>query len=307
MYTLDDLLFPVKKVETESLGLKSIGSTEFSIVGTINGRRTLLNSCSNVYELVANSEIFPVIEDKLRNAGIKFTAKYRMNEFTRFEVDYILWVDPVVLPNGDKIYPVLKVKHSYNGLLKYKLTFGYYRVICSNGLVVPVEGKENFTVTGKHTAKILESLLHLEEQLNNFLTRQEEYAQNFRVMGDNWIENWNDRLLDVIIVSGVGKRGYQQITDKIAQESDKLYKGEVNDWLLYNGVNFHLFNARTKPTEDFPLGKEYATENHLREANDKTVFETLLNNDEKQLRRMAKKVDPQEKMRLAIVGGESED
>lgn len=120
-------------------------------------------------------------------------------------------------------------------------------------------------------------------------------------MGDNWIENWNDRLLDVIIVSGVGKRGYQQITDKISEESGKLYKGEVNDWLLYNGVNFHLFNARTKE------GKEYATENHLREANDKTVFETLLANDEKQLHRLAKKADPEEKMRLAIVGGESED
>jgi len=301
MYTLDDLLFPVKKLPTESLGLQSISSTAFAIVGTFKGRRTLLNACSDVYELVPNSEIFPVIEKKLKKAGIKFTAKYRMNEYTRFEVDYILWVDPVVLPNGDKIYPVLKVKHSYNGLLKYKLTFGYYRVICSNGLVVPVEGKENFTVTGKHTAKILSSLEHLEEQLNNFLSRQEEYAKNFRVMGDNWIENWNDRLLDVIIVSGVGKRGYEQITEKIKDESGKLYKGEVNDWLLYNGVNFHLFNARTKE------GKEYATENHIRETNDKTVFETLLNNDEKQLRRLAKKADPEEKIRLAIVGGEAED
>lgn len=301
MYTLEDLLFPVKKLPTEDLGLQSISSTAFSIIGTFKGRRTMLNTCSDVYELVPNNEIFPVIEKKLKKAGIKFTAKYRMNEYTRFEVDYILWVDPVVLPSGDKIYPVLKVKHSYNGLLKYKLTFGYYRVICENGLVVPVQGKENFTVSGKHTVNILESLRKLDDQINDFLQRQTEYVKNFQVMGDTWVKNWNDRLLDVIIVTGIGKRGYRQIVEKITDESGKLYKGEVNDWLLYNGVNFHLFNARTKD------GKEYATENHLREADDKEIFETLLTNGKIKLHELAKKADPQDKMRLAIVGEKSED
>jgi sorbitol-specific phosphotransferase system component IIBC len=47
------------------------------------------------------------------------------------------------------------------------MTFGYFRLICENGLVVPVEGKEaeNIHIIGKHTAKILESLEQLMEKV----------------------------------------------------------------------------------------------------------------------------------------------
>jgi hypothetical protein len=47
-------------------------------------------------------------------------------------------------------------------------------------------------------------------------------------------------------VSGVGKRGLDQIKSKIVEESTLLYDGQVNDWLIYNAFNYHIYNAGNK-------------------------------------------------------------
>lgn len=276
--SLENLLFPVEMTTlSEKLGINSISSTEYGIFGLIDNEDgkttpTLLNTCSDVYELVPNEMIFPKIEQMLNDAKIPFTVEYKMLDFSRFYADYTLNLAGVSVGNRkDKIFPVIRVTHSYNGLLKYKITFGWFRLVCENGLILPVEGKEenNLSIVGKHTKQILESLSKLMDKIKHFIKNEKKFMEKFEVIADRSVKNWEDRVIEVMAASGAGKRGFAQITEKIKQESEKLYDGKVNDWLIYNGFNFHLFNAVTKE------GKPYDTAPNLRHDQDKKVFDTL--------------------------------
>jgi len=191
---LEEMLFPVEMASiSEKLGLNSISTTEYGIFAEIGGQTTLLNTCSSNYELLPNANIFVVIEEMLKSAGIDFTVEYGMYQFSRFFADYKLSVGGISVGNDkDLIYPVLRVEHSYNGLWKYKMTFGYFRLICSNGLVVPVSGHEesNITIVGKHTSKILKSLESLLEKIYFFTSNNDKFSEKFQISADRWVKNW---------------------------------------------------------------------------------------------------------------------
>lgn len=288
-HPMKDLLFPVEKalISDKFPKLETISSTEYGIFATVNGKEILLNTCSKTYELVPNATIFPVIEKMLNDARIKFEVSYGMYDFSRFYADFTIKTGGVSVGNReDQIFPVLRVEHSYNGLWKYKLTFGYFRMICTNGLVVPVEGKEeqNFTITGKHTAKIVASLATLMEKVKYFTKNNKRFSEKFIEVAERWVEKWEDRVEAVIEATGVGKRGFDQIKAQIEKEAKELNKGKVNDWLIYNGINYHIFNAVTEK------GKPYETAVNLRRDADKKVWNAIYNNPTNAgLKRLAKK------------------
>lgn len=272
--SIQDLCFPVEKAKIfDKTGFDSISTTEYGIFATVGNKQILLSTCSSNYELLPNANLFPKIEVILKNGNIDFDVEYKMIDHSRFYAEYTLKTGAITVGGSkDKMAPVLRIEHSYNGLLKYKMTFGYFRFICGNGLVVPVEGKEaeNIHVVGKHTAKILQSLEQLIEKIQFFTRNQKKYAKNFEVIADRWVEDWATRIEEVAFVSGVGKRGIEQITERITFEADELNDGKVNDWLIYNAFNYHIFNATTSE------GKEYATAPHLRYESDRKVLNTLL-------------------------------
>lgn len=282
---LKEILFHVaKELNSEMLDVNTISSTEYGIYAYTNGngqrrgKPTLLNTCSNVYELVPNAEIFPVVEKLLNDANIPYDVTYKMIDFSRFYADYEIKDFGVSVGNkNDKIYPILRIEHSYNGLLKYKLTFGWFRMICSNGLTVPVEGKEdqNITIIGKHTKQILASLETLIDKLTFFTANAHKFTEKFETLAGRFHKNWKTRVENLIEATGIGKRGFDQIVSKVEEESKMLSGGEVNDWIIYNAFNFHIYNARTSE------GKEYATAPNLRHDQDRKVFTTLYNNPNK--------------------------
>jgi len=305
--SLDQMLFPVKIAPiNEELGINSISSTEFGIFANINGEKksTLLNVCSDIYELVENDKIFPAIEEILRTAKVEFDVTYKMIDFSRFYADYTMKTGGVSVGNRkDKIFPVIRVTHSYNGLLKYKITFGWFRLICSNGLVVPVEGKEeqNISIVGKHTKQILQSLGTLLEKIKIFSENEKKFSEKFEVLADRSVKKWEDRIIEVMAASGVGKRGFTQIAERINMESETLYDGKVNDWLLYNGFNYHIFNAVTKE------GKPYDTAPNLRHDQDRKVFDTLFKYKGVQLTRLVDEKFADEREALVkVIQGEEE-
>jgi len=302
---LESLLFPVQIAPIDTmLEVKTISSTEYGIFGEINGETTLLNTCSDVYELVPNEMIFPVIESTLKRAGIPFDVTYKMIDFSRFYADYTLKVGAVSVGNTkDQIFPVIRVTHSYNGLLKYKITFGWFRLICSNGLVIPVEGKEeqNVSIVGKHTKQILASINELMDKIKIFTENQEKYSERFVIVADRWIKDWSTRVVEVMAASGAGKRGYDQITNVIEKESAEFYDGKVNDWLIYNAFNYHIFNAKTSD------GKEYATAPNLRQDQDKKVFDTIYQNKGVALTRLVGEKYEKEYEKLCKVIFENEE
>ena len=153
----------------------------------------------------------------------------------------------------DVVKPMLKVQHSYNGLTEYQITFGYFRLVCSNGLVIPVAEKSeyNICIRGKHTKAIHESLKRLDDAITFFVAQGKKPMQNFNVLADTWVEKWEDRLVEVLAASSIANidnskfKTMDYLGGVIAEETVKLKTGgKVNEWLLYNAINRYVHDEK---------------------------------------------------------------
>jgi hypothetical protein len=264
---LEDLLFPV---ELRDNSRRTNSEYKKVVVGTLEDNEEIdLNYCSNRYELVPNSIIFPNIEKILKGKKIEFTVQYSHTNNARFYANYVITdKDYRYKINGtnDEICPVLRVQHSYNGLTKYRIMFGYFRVICSNGLTVPVEemSKYNLVIIGKHTASILRSLEQLETLLSMFVNEGKQITaditEKFEKLANRSVVNVKARIEDVLRQNKIGMvdnknfNTVENIAARIEKEVSKDakitllngtekslgYDGKVNDWLIYNGINQYL-------------------------------------------------------------------
>jgi hypothetical protein len=217
-----------------------------------------LNYCSPVYELVPNSEIFPKVEEILNAHGIKFSVNYSHTNNTRFYGNFII-EDPrfsyTMEGTNDVIKFVWNFQHSYNGLTKYKGEAGFFRLICSNGLTIPVQemGNFNLCIQGKHTSSIIHSL----EQFSNTLTYAIEnltevktsIVKRYENLGGSWIADPRERIevvLNVAKINALDNSKFNTINDimgRITKESTDValgYHGKVNDWLIYNAINAYI-------------------------------------------------------------------
>ncbi|MEA3464146.1 MAG: DUF932 domain-containing protein [Patescibacteria group bacterium] len=278
--TLSDLLFDVEMVDTEEFtGIPANSDYSKLIVGTIDGQQTILNACSNRYELVPNSTIFPNIRQVLIDNGMQFTENYQSINNARFYADYVLEDQELaynVGKSGDIIKPRISVQHSYNGLTKYLIVFGYYRMICSNGLILPVNElkKYNLEISGKHTSSIKNSFIKLNKTIKYFADNRTQInlaiGGTFDQLAGNVVEKWEDRIVEVLNASNIvnvdnSKFSTMDYVKNVIDSEKHLYDNKVNDFLIYNSINQYL--------NDDTLNKKTP---EVRRAKDSKVFETLL-------------------------------
>lgn len=261
--TLSDILFDVEKVlQTEYLCNKDCA---FDVFGypIIDGERTKirLNTCSDIYALVPNTEIFPVVEQILRNANIEFSASYRMDKHSRFYVTYVIEDQRYaykIKGTNDYVKPQLMVMHSYNGLTKYKIIFGYFRLVCTNGLTIPVADMKafNLSLSGKHTESIKHSLMQLAGIIQLFSDNAANICNSitakFDTLADFVPENVTDQInavlkfADIKPIENSKFSTLQYIIARAENEANNVqlgYKGTVNNWLVYNAINAYLFDS----------------------------------------------------------------
>lgn len=252
---LQDLLFDVELNDNP----RTTNSEHSKVVtGIIDGEEMDLNYCSPRYELVPNASIFPEIESILNGGNIAFNVTYSHIANVRFYADYRI-TDKRFAYNmdgtTDLIYPMIRVRHSYNGMTKYAITFGYFRLVCSNGLVIPVQemNEYNLHITGKHTTSILGSIDQLRSRLQKFVENEGNVVtrilNKYEVLGGHWIADPQKRVEEVLGANGISmvdnakKNTVNDIINRVVEESNKVglgYNGRVNDWLLYNGINAYL-------------------------------------------------------------------
>jgi hypothetical protein len=252
---LQELLFPVEFRDNPMPC-----NQEYSkiVVGLIGGGDFFLNACSPRYELVENAQIFPEIKAILKAQGIKFRVQYSHTNNVRFYANYIITDKRfayTMTGTSDTIQPVIRITHSYNGLTKYMIVVGYYRMICTNGLVIAVQEmqKYNLSITGKHTTSIIGSLETLKVLLTTFSTEVKqittEIVAKYELLGGRAVMNVQDRLIEVLnenkiaMIDNQKFNTVQDITGRIMKEANNSglgYRGKVNDWLVYNGINQYL-------------------------------------------------------------------
>jgi len=277
---MEELLFPV-----ELVGNPSNSNSEYSqiVQGTLNGEKWNLNYCSDRYELIKNEDIFPNIEEVLTSNNIKFEVTYSHINNVRFYADYKITDSrfKYVMENtNDGIEPLLRVQHSYNGLTQYRITFGYFRFICSNGLVVPVRemNEYNLAIVGKHTSSIRKSFNELNTMLNRFVDNKEIIkiiTGNYELLGGVWIENPQERIETILKATkiSVAEKKIDDILNRVRAEANNPnlgYDGHINDWLIYNGINGHLNDNKLNIASP-----------EKRQTDDQKVFEFMLNEAKK--------------------------
>jgi hypothetical protein len=245
MTTLNDFLFPVQIIENPE---NTNTEHAYKVVGIVDGKEKVLNYCSDRYELVDNSEIFPKIEAELNERNMKFSVAYYAINDARFYAKYILEDSNLAIGSGkDQVKPMISVNHSYNGLTKYAIMFGYFRMVCSNGLVIPLEGQEetNLSIVGKHTKEIKNSVSKMFTKMNDFFALQGKIQRKFNVLTDKAVPNYADRIEEVINATKLkpSKSQLAEINAVAIDEANTLNGGVVNDWLIYNAINAYIYKG----------------------------------------------------------------
>lgn len=253
---LNDLLFDVEMRDNP----RNTNSEYAKVVtGIIDGQEIDLNYCSDRYALVPNADIFPVVRQILVSHNIHFTESYQHLNNARFYADYVIedkcFAYKISGSNGDMIKPKITVRHSYNGLTKYVIVFGYYRLICSNGMVIAVEEMKeyNLHLVGKHTESIKNSLLQLNNTMNYFAQNAAQITAaitaKYDTLAGNFVANVDDRITEIlnkskiVIIDNSKFDTLDYIKEVINSEKD-LYNGRVNDWLIYNGINRYIHDNK---------------------------------------------------------------
>lgn len=250
--TLAELLFDVSIQDNPRAT-----NSEYSkvVTGVVDGDEMDLNYCSPRYELVDNKEIFPEIEEILKAENVEYSVKYQHINHVRFYADYQITdkrFTHTMNGTNDSIEPLIRVRHSYNGQTKYAIIFGYFRLICSNGLVIPVEemNEFNLAITGKHTASIIGSINELKSTLHNFTTNAGNVVtriiNKYQFLADSVVTNARKRVEAVLKgnkITAIDNNKFNTVNDilkRIEKEANMFYNGQTNNWLVYNGINAYI-------------------------------------------------------------------
>lgn len=236
MYTKEDLCFEVTKAPTsEVLNVACMSDNCYSIIGHPNGHRTLINTVSDRYRLTPVSEHLEQIESAISECfGSAYTAKFKMVNFSKFYVDYIL--NEKLTFRVDDLQPRLRFQHSYNGKLKTSVEIGIYRVICENGATTleRLESAISFKNTIGNYNSLKSFVCNSLERLNKSNT-----LKVYEVLADRAVPDFASRILEVANVSKFPKKQIELVTEKLAHESE-LLNVKPNDWLIYNAFNYQL-------------------------------------------------------------------
>lgn len=104
------------------------------------------------YRLQKNADIFGAFDESLAGNNLDLRGMTVKDELAysggRAIRTYRMPAHRVDIGNGDVVDLMLKVQNSYDGSRRFGMTFGAFRVLCSNGLVI---GDTMLDVRAKHT------------------------------------------------------------------------------------------------------------------------------------------------------------
>jgi len=177
----EDIFFPVRK---RSIKVKRIQTGWKTLYRNEDGNANPISVVGPNYKLIPNDRLHQIVEefDSLPlafNASLSGSSKNkRFNLVYDIGSSYHFGSDE---QDGGKLKPQLVVKNSYDGSSQVEVLFGLFRMICSNMVVVPVEGSvARFQI--RHVSKNN----HLKKRIQSFLMStlsQEVFsAVNRRVM-----------------------------------------------------------------------------------------------------------------------------
>lgn len=258
-----DLYKPIEKIKLSELLPKHTfpPGNEYAIA---DKRGNILNFCSEIYFPKLNSEIFPQVEDGLRAAGLEFKKKIHIIGSSKFYVDYIIMERMKTISVND-VFPKLSIWNSYDGVVKFRKEFGFYKLLCSNGLCRPTEKKSS--VSFKHTKNNGDEIKKTIEVTKDFILDAKNDMQVFERMNRKVA---NDKAVEKIATgAGLSTHVTMAALGRFELETGgKIqFLNEHNEavtsngipktmFAVYNALNWAVYNCNPKELPEKKLEKD---------------------------------------------------
>jgi len=241
---------PVSLIETDSLfkgAETTLGYNDHCVVVHSPSQGDIIvNFCSEGYGLIPTEDLFPPLEKELKK-HCKFDATYQVLNHGRFYVEYNLKGMEYKIGKKDAMSPILRIQHSYNSQIGYRVEFGFYRLICENGMWgIKFEAAETIYHTAGNIQIIIDQTM---DSVDKFIEEAEDVKGQYEILGGRKIRNYKDRIKEVMEATK-----FYQVEEQIilrVETEKKEHKLPMTDWLVYNAFNYQLNHNKvlTAPPE----------------------------------------------------------
>ena len=237
---MTDLYFPVEMVPVEDImpGFEHPSGIDHAIVVTLpDGVKRVVQYCSETYHLVPNEEIVPKFQNEI-SRFFKVDMSIKIYRWSRFYVDFIMKDKQMMVSTKDSVFPRVRLVNSYDGSVKYQFLVGFWRQVCSNGMM----GWKWEGFKAMHTPKLgnetsFEAVMGMTSE---FLAEATEMVEIYRELQDNTMDDWMGRIEEVVEETKFPVSMEENVVERMGQELD-IFKGTLpNDWLVYNAFNYQV-------------------------------------------------------------------
>lgn len=239
---MTDIYFPVEKIPVDQIisGFEHPSGINHVIVITKpGGVKRIVQYCSEIYHLVPNAEVVPAFETEL-SKFFKVEKRIRMRNWARFYIDFILKDKMLEVVEKDAVFPKITLINSYDGAVKYQFTSGFYRLICTNGLTIPVGEQRKFK--SMHTPKLGKetSFGAVLEMASEFLASASDIFESYRELHEQQVRNWELRIEEVVEETSFPPSLQEDVMARMQIEMSLFKELPPSDWMIYNAFNYQL-------------------------------------------------------------------
>jgi len=168
---------------------------------------------------------------------------------------------------NEQFSPEVKIIAKYDGTCGFKALGGMFRMICSNGIVIPVEGAKTVKRSERHTRSLDLNLKLVEDQMSVVMASYRSQFQTIEKMMDNFSFT-TERFLTKIFGDRPEDAGRKQTIYDNRQESVKgIVTAEMNQlgmsspsgWVLANAIQAH-YQRKQQRNRDYLVATDKANE-----------------------------------------------
>jgi len=239
-----NIFLPVTKVPVDQLLNGDFeypsGISHAIVVEKLDGKQKIVQYCSEDYHLLENSFIIPKFEEEF-SKFFNFERKDRIRDYSKFYIDFILKDKKFGVMEKDDIFPKVRVINSYDSSMRFKYQVGFHRLVCTNGLSIPIDDFKELKFLHTPALGKEESFEEVMKMTSEFLAESSDIAEIYYELSDTKVKNWEYRLEEVIEETDFPVTLFDEAKFILEKELSQLKpKNGVNDWLVYNSLNYIL-------------------------------------------------------------------
>lgn len=242
-----DFFLPVEKMPMADVlpgyGFNS-GITHLIVTQTPEGPK-VVNSCSKNYTIIRNEDIFKPLEEKMTEA-FDIEIKGSQLNYSKFYMDFMIKDKAFPILAKDSIIPQIRVMNSYDGSLKYSFKLMFLRLVCTNGMTVPMSDAKGAHIKMMHTPSAIGKWEKVVDIAHDFLSKAKDMLGGYKELASNklTLEEAILRIEEVLKHTKAPSKAKERMVDKLQQEHKMGLP--YSDWLVYNAVNYELNHGEGK-------------------------------------------------------------